>query len=307
MNKNLWVEKYRPSNLNGYVFVDENQKAQIEGWIKDKTIPHLLFSGAAGTGKTTLAKILINEIGVNQYDILEVNASRNNTVDYIKSTIVTFVSTMPFGDFKVVLLDEADYLSPNAQAVLRGIMETYHETARFILTCNYPHKVIPALHSRCQGFHIDRIDHTEFTARAAEILITEGVEPDLDILDSYVKATYPDLRKCINLVQANSATGELLLTKSSGGGSDYKVKAIEQFKAGNLRQARKTLCENITATDVDELITWSYNNLELWSETDEGKDAAILIIRDAAARVPLIADPEINVSAMFLELTNIEV
>jgi len=137
-----------------------------------------LFSGAAGTGKTTLAKILINEIGVNQYDILEVNASRNNTVDYIKSTIVTFVSTMPFGDFKVVLLDEADYLSPNAQAVLRGIMETYHETARFILTCNYPHKVIPALHSRCQGFHIDRIDHTEFTARAAEILITEGVEPD---------------------------------------------------------------------------------------------------------------------------------
>jgi len=129
----------------------------------------------------------------------------------------------------------------------------------------------------------------------------------LDILDSYVKATYPDLRKCINLVQANSATGELLLTKSSGGGSDYKVKAIEQFKAGNLRQARKTLCENITATDVDELITWSYNNLELWSETDEGKDAAILIIRDAAARVPLIADPEINVSAMFLELTNIEV
>ncbi len=305
MKDSLWVEKYRPSNLDGYVFVDDNQKAQVEGWIKDKTIPHLLFSGAAGTGKTTLAKILINELGVNEYDIMEVNASRNNTVDYIKDKIVTFVSTMPFGAFKVVLLDEADYMSPNAQAVLRGVMETYQESARFILTCNYPHKIIAALHSRSQGFHISNIDHTEFTARVAEILITEGVEPDLDILDSYVKATYPDLRKCIGLVQQNSATGELVMTKSTGGGSDYKLKAVEQFKAGELRAARKTLCENITATDVDELITWAYNNLDLWSDNDEGQDQAILIIRDAAARVPLIADPEINVSAMFIELSSI--
>jgi len=306
MKDNLWVEKYRPASLDGYVFVDSNQQAQIEGWIKSGDIPHLLFSGSAGTGKTTLAKILINEIGVNEYDILEVNASRNNTVEYIKNTIISFVSTMPYGEFKVVLLDEADYMSHNAQAVLRGVMETYADTARFILTCNYPHKVLEALHSRSQGFHIAQPDHNEFTARVAEILLTEGVQFELDVLDSYVKATYPDLRKCIGLAQANSATGELVLTKSSGGGSDYKVKAVEQFKAGNIRQARKTLCDNITASDVDGLITWAYNNLDLWSTEDEGQDQAILYIRDAAARAPLVADPEINLSALFIELTSID-
>jgi replication factor C small subunit len=306
MKEKLWVEKYRPATIDGYVFVDDNQRAQVENWIKSGSIPHLLFSGAAGTGKTTLAKILINEIGVNEYDILEVNASRNNTVEYIKNTIVNFVSTMPIGEFKVVLLDEVDYMSLNAQAVLRGVMETYHETASFILTCNYPHKVMEALHSRSQGFHIDQTDHTEFTARVAEILITEGIQFELDVLDSYVKATYPDLRKCIGLVQANSATGELVLTKSSGGGADYKVKAVEQFKAGQLRQARKTLCDNITASDVDGLVTWAYNNLELFAKTEEGQDQAILYIRDAAARAPLVADPEINLSAMFIELASID-
>lgn len=306
MKSNLWVEKYRPSTLDGYVFVDKNQKEQIEGWISDGMPPHLLFSGAAGTGKTTLAKILINAYNINEYDVMEVNASRNNTVEFIKETIVPFISTMPFGDYKIVLLDEADYMSPNAQAILRGVMETYEASARFILTCNFPHKIISAINSRSQGFHINNIDHTEFTARVAEILITEGVEPDLDILDSYVKATYPDLRKCIGLVQQNSKTGELVLTKSSGGGADYKVKAVEQFKTGNIRQGRKTLCDNITASDVDGIITWTYNNLELWSDTDEGQDQAILLIRDAAARVPLIADPEINLSALIIELTSIE-
>jgi len=305
MKNNLWVEKYRPSTLDGYVFVDDNQASQVKGWIKEGQIPHLLFSGAAGTGKTTLGKILVNELGINQYDYMEVNASRKNTVDFIKEKIVSFVSTMPHGDYKVILLDEADYMSPNAQAVLRGVMETYSDTARFILTCNYPHKIIPALHSRTQGFHINNIDHNEFTARVATILMEEGIIPDIDVLDNYVKATYPDLRKCIGLVQQNSSTGELVLTKSSGTGSDYIVKAVELFKAGNVRQARKTLCENITATDVDGLITWSYNNLELWSDSDEGQDAAILLIRDAAARVPLVADPEINLSALFIELTSI--
>ena len=305
MKDKLWVEKYRPDTLDGYVFVDENQQAQVIGWLKDGIPPHLLFSGHAGTGKTTLAKIMINMYEVNEYDVLHVNASRNNTVEFIKEKIVGFVSTMPIGAYKIVLLDEADYMSPNAQAVLRGVMEDYASTARFILTCNYPHKIIPALHSRTQGFHINNIDQNEFTARVATILFEEGVEPDLDVLDSYVKATYPDLRKCIGLVQQNSSTGELLLSKSSGTGGDYLIKAVELFKAGQIRQARKALCDNITASDVDSIITWTYNNLNLWAKTDEGQDQAILLIRDAAARVPLIADPEINLSALIIELTSI--
>ena len=188
--KQLWVEQYRPKDIDGYVFRDEAQREQVKQWIKEGTIPHLLFSGAAGIGKTTLAKILINALGIDTYDVLEINASRENNVDNVRNNITNFVSTMPFGSFKIVLLDEADYLSPNAQAALRGVMEEYSQTARFILTCNYPHKIIPALHSRCQGFHIEKVDHTEFTARAATVLVTEGVEFDLDVLDSYVKATY---------------------------------------------------------------------------------------------------------------------
>ena len=155
--KQLWVEQYRPNDVDGYVFRDEAQRTQVKQWIKEGSIPHLLFSGAAGIGKTTLAKILINQLGIDEYDLLELNASRENNVDTVRDRITNFVQTMPFGKFKVVLLDEADYLSPNAQAALRGVMESYSETARFILTCNYPHKIIPALHSRCQGFHIEKV------------------------------------------------------------------------------------------------------------------------------------------------------
>ena len=211
--KELWVEKYRPKTVDGYVFRDEHQKSQVKQWIKEGTIPHLLFSGNAGIGKTTLAKILFNELEINDLDILEINASRTNSVEDVRDKIVNFVQMIPFGAFKVVLLDEADYLSPNAQAALRGVMEEYHTTSRFILTCNYPNRIIPALHSRCQGFHIERIDQTEFTARVAQILIDEGITPDLDVLDTYVKATYPDLRKCINMVQMNSVC--LLYTSPS--------------------------------------------------------------------------------------------
>ena len=153
--KELWTEKYRPQEINDYVFRDTEQKRQVEGWLSTGAIPHLLFSGAPGVGKTTLAKILIHQLNVNDYDVLEINASRENSVDSVREKITNFVATMPFGEFKVVLLDEADYISPNGQAALRGVMETYASTARFILTCNYPNKVIPALHSRCLLLYID--------------------------------------------------------------------------------------------------------------------------------------------------------
>ena len=303
--KELWVEKYRPKTVDGYVFRDEAQRSQVKTWIKDKTIPHLLFSGNAGIGKTTLAKLLFNELELNDLDILEINASRTNSVDDVRDKIVYFVQMIPFGEFKVVLLDEADYLSPNAQAALRGVMEEYHTTARFILTCNYPNRIIPALHSRCQGFHIAKIDQTEFTARVAEILIGEGVTPNIDILDTYVKATYPDLRKCINMVQMNCQDNSLLAPhEGDTGESDWKLEMVELFKAGKIQEARKLLCGTVRPEEMEDIFRWLYDNIELFGD-EEKQDQAVLIIKQGLVDHTLVVDPEINLAATLIRLARL--
>jgi replication factor C small subunit len=300
--KELWVEKYRPNTVDGYVFRDNAQREQVSTWIRDKSIPHLLFSGAAGIGKTTLAKLLFNELDLNPLDILEINASRTNSVDDVRDKIVSFVQMIPFGDFKVVLLDEADYLSPSAQAALRGVMEEYHNTARFVMTCNYPNRIIPAIHSRCQGFHIAKVDQTEFTARVATILITEGVIPDLDTLDTYVKATYPDLRKCINTVQMNSVDGVLVKpNEGDSGAADWKLEMVELFKAHKIQDARKLLCGTVRAEEMEEIYRWLYDNIELFG-SDAQQDAAVLIIKQGLVDHTLVVDPEINLAATLIRL-----
>jgi len=303
--KELWVEKYRPKTIDGYVFRDDHQRKQIQTWIKDRSIPHLLLSGTAGIGKTTLAKILINELGIEEYDVLELNASRTNSVDDVRDKITNFVQMIPFGPFKVVLLDEADYLSLNAQAVLRGVMEQFHSTARFILTCNYPNKIIPAIHSRCQGFHVERTDLTEFTARAATVLMEESVEFDLDILDSYVKATYPDLRKCLQLLQQNSQDGRLLSpTRGDSGEADWKFDMVELFKAGKISDARKLLCGKIQADEMVEVYSWLYKNVDVFGDELQ-QDKAIIVIKQALVDHTLVVDPEINLAATLIKLSKI--
>lgn len=305
--KELWTEKYRPQTIDGYVFTDPIQREQIEYFVHEKSVPHLLFTGPAGTGKTTLAKILVNSLNIDPYDFLQVNASRDNGVDFIKNKIEGFVSTLPFGDLKIVLLDEADYLSHNAQAILRGLMETYQAQARFILTANIAHKIINPLKSRCQQIIIDKTDQTEFTSRAATVLLTEGVEFDLDTLDSYVKATYPDLRSCLKLLQTNSVTGKLVMSKTSSGSdsADHKLEAIALFKRGQIKEARTLLCTHTAPEEMEAIFTWMYQNLDLWGSTTEQQDQAILIIRKGLVNHPIVADPEINLSATLVELSQI--
>jgi replication factor C small subunit len=305
--KELWVEKYRPKRTAQYVFRDEHQRNQVQTWVKEGSIPHLLFSGAAGIGKTTLAKVLCNELGIEEFDLLEINASRENNVETVRDKIINFVQMMPFGPFKVVLLDEADYLTPNAQAILRGVMETYSSTSRFILTCNYPNRIIPAIHSRCQGFHVEKTDQTEFTARVATILVEEGVEFDLDTLDTYVKVSYPDLRKCINMVQQNVNNNVLVApTTGDAGGADYKIEMVELFKKGKIKEARKLLCASARPEEIEDIYRWMYDNLDLFGKDDETKDQALLIIKQGLVDHTLIADPEINLAAVCVKLARLQ-
>ena len=303
--KQLWVEKFRPSTLDGYVFKDASQKEQIQSWINEGTIPHLLLSGSAGIGKTTIAKILINQLGVQDTDVLIANGSKEGRKIEWVDKLIMFCQTMPFGDFKVVLIDEADYMNLHSvQPALRNLMEEYSESVRFILTCNYPNKIMPAIHSRCQRMHFEKIDQTEFTARVAEILITEAVEFDLDTLDSYVKACYPDLRKTINTVQQNSPKGVLVGATSDSATRDYKIDMVELFKAGKIGEARKLVCGQVLPEEIEDIYRWLYDNIELFGNVEQ-QDSAVLIIKQGLVDHALVVDPEINLAATMIRLARL--
>jgi DNA polymerase III delta prime subunit len=187
-------------------------------------------------------------------------------------------------------------------------MEAYHMTVRFILTCNYQHKIIPALKSRCHEFHIAKTDLTEFTARAATILVEENVEFELDTLDTYVRVTYPDLRKCLNQLQVNSSTGKLLApTTSSSSNDDLLIESTKLFKSGKILEGRQQLMQYVSMypTRVEDIYVWAYTNLDLWGKTQEKKDQAIITIRNGLANLALVGIPEISLAATLCELTTL--
>jgi len=240
------------------------------------------------------------------YTSILINASDDRNIDTLRTTVKQFASSLSFnGKRKVIILDEADYLSPNAQAALRGVMETYHSTARFILTCNYPNRIIPALHSRCQGFHIEKVDQTEFTARVATILVEENIEFDLDTLDNYVKVAYPDLRKCINLVQQNCQEGKLVEANAGDAGEqEWKFAMVDLFKAGKITEARKMLCGKLRAEEMEEVYRWLYDNLEIFGD-EKAQDSAIIIIKQGMVDHPICIDAEVNLAATLVKLSRL--
>jgi len=304
--KQLWTEKYRPKGLDGYVFKDTKQRKQIDQWIAQGALPHMLLSGAPGTGKSTLIKVLLNELKIDPFDVLEVNASRDNGVDFIRETITKFSETMGVGDMRYIFLDEADGLSPAAQGVLRGTMEKYANSVRFLLTCNYPHKVIPAIKSRCETgrMHIEKLDNSEYLMRLVNVLDAEGVEIDADALDAIVKTAYPDLRRGISLIQANSFNGKLSLPDEDAEiVADYKLDMIALFRSKKYVDARKLICSQVQQDEYEDVFKFMYQNLEVWSDGDQNKeDQAIIVIRDGLVKDTQCADREINLSATLVEL-----
>jgi DNA polymerase III delta prime subunit len=302
--KEIWVKKYMPTTLADYVFKDANQKQKIESWVKSGALPNILLSGSPGVGKSALINVLLSELKIDKFDILEINASKNNGVDYIKDTVTRFAETMGYGDIRYVILQEADHLSINAQAVLRDDMERYSDSVRYLLTVNYPRKIIPALHSRTElgRMVIDKLDRDEFTLRICNILIAENIEFEMDVIDAVVENTYPDLRRGISNAQSNSTTGKLMLPDVAEIVADYKIDMIALFKEGKYKEARQLICSQVRQEEYEDMFRFMYQNVEIWGDSEEKQNKAILVIRDGLVKHTSIADAEINLSATLIEL-----
>jgi len=302
----LWTEKYRPKGIDGYVFKDQRQQQQISQWLSQEALPHMLLSGGPGTGKSTLVKVLLNELGVDPFDVLEVNASRDNGVDFIRDTVTRFSGTMGVGGMRYIFLDEADGLSPAAQGVLRGTMEQYSGSVRFLLTCNYPHKIIPAIKSRCETgrMHIEKLDTGEFYMRLINILEKENIEIDADALETIVKSTYPDLRRGISVIQKSSFNGKLQsASEDSEAVADYKLDMIALFRSKKYKEARHLICTQVQQEEYEDMFRFMYQNLDVWADDDSNKeDRCIIVIRDGLVKHTMCADIEINLSATLVEL-----
>lgn len=300
----LWVEKYRPTTFDDYVFHDASHKAAFEQMKKDKTVPHLLLSGVQGTGKTTISQILTDSVEVDPTDVLVINASDENSVDVMRDKIKNFISTYAFGGFKVVRLEEADYLTVPAQSVLRSMMEQYSDNARFIITCNYENKLIPAIKSRLQSFRFKAPVRDDVLEFAATVLIKEKVKFELDVLDKYVAVGYPDIRQILNLLQGNTINGVLVDTKAQAGNADYKFKLLDTLESGNWEEARKVCCGNVAAEEWEDVYRFLYENLnksKKFSKQDKWEEG-IVIIAEHLYKHTISADSEINAAAMFIRL-----
>ena len=302
LEHSLWVEKYRPTSLDTYIG-NEHLKSKVSVYLESGDLPHLLLYGKAGTGKTTLAKLLVNNI---ECDYMYINASDENSVDTVRNKVRGFASTMGFKDYKIIILDECDYITPNAQAALRNLMETFSKHCRFILTCNFVERIIDPIQSRCQSFQVIPPSKKEVALHIHNILKEEDIASKMDDVAGLVNAGYPDIRRVINSCQRQCVDGMLVVDKQSLVESDYKMKLMEIIKKESKKDAfknvRKLLADS-QVTDFAELYKLMYDEVDSYGTGHIAE--CILIIAKYQLSDSQVVDKEINAMAMIIELLGV--
>ena len=302
LEHSLWVEKYRPTTLDTYIG-NEHLKSKVSVYLESGDLPHLLLYGKAGTGKTTLAKLLVNNI---ECDYMYINASDENSVDTVRTKVRGFASTMGFKDYKIIILDECDYITPNAQAALRNLMETFSKHCRFILTCNFVERIIDPIQSRCQSFQVIPPSKKDVALHIHQILKEESIASKMDDVAGLVNAGYPDIRRVINSCQRQVVDGLLVVDKQSLVESDYKMKLMEIIKKENKKDAFKSvrkLLADSQVTDFAELYKLMYDEVDSYGTGHIAE--CILIIAKYQLSDSQVVDKEINAMAMIIELLGV--
>ena len=303
VTNSLWVEKYRPRKLADYVG-NEHLKSKVEGYLENDDVPHLLFYGKAGTGKTTLAKLIANSI---ECDYIIINASDENNVETVRTKVKNFASTIGFKKMKLIILDEFDYMTPNAQAILRNLMETFSKHCRFILTCNYVEKVIDPIQSRCQTFQIIPPTKKDVAVQISKILTSEEIKFEPKALVPIIDASYPDIRKIINTCQLNSIKGELKVDVQNLLENDYKQKVIDILKSSDDKtnkymKIRQVIADS-KATDFTELYTLMYEKVDEYANGNTSN--VILLLAEGQYRCGVSIDKEIPTMAAIIQILNL--
>jgi DNA polymerase III delta prime subunit len=297
----IWNEKYRPQTLDTYVGND-TVKATFQQYIDTSDVPHLLLYGDAGSGKTTLAKIVANTIAKDNY--IYINASDENSVDTVRDKIKQFASSIGFGGLKIIILDECDYMTPNAQAALRNVIETFSKTTRFILTCNYVDKIIDPIQSRCQIFNIVPPSKKEVAQHLVKILDGENVKYDKDNLVTIINQSYPDIRRVINTTQRCVIGGVLKLDETTLVEHNYLSSIIDVLKSSKSKKEkfdgiRQLLADN-HVRDFNQMFRYLYDNVDTYA--NGFVSTIILIIAEAQYKDSFVVDHEINAMAMFIQI-----